>query len=142
MCEYQCFSSLHSDHPGAVADHVTDLPKCIINKSDLLIGRRDGHNADWTDRTVNRPIQTAAAKEVKIKYQLNKTIKTRDVLSFSTILQGPHGFWLKGIFGGCSKLTIVTIFSMMMLQCEKIKLKFAGGEVNGGCIMLRSVSIL
>ncbi len=46
---HQCFCCLHSDHPGTIADHVADLPKSVINQSDLLIGRRDGHNADWTE---------------------------------------------------------------------------------------------
>lgn len=51
---YQRFGGLHPHHPGTVTDHVTDLPKCIINQSDLLIGRWDRHNADWTYRTLNK----------------------------------------------------------------------------------------
>lgn len=64
---HQSFGCLHSHHPGAIADHVTDLPKYIINQSDLLIGRRDGHNADWTDRTVNYKSGKATANQLYLK---------------------------------------------------------------------------
>lgn len=50
---YQRLGGLHPNHPGAVADHVTDLPERVVNQSDLLVGRRDGHDADWTERTMN-----------------------------------------------------------------------------------------
>lgn len=58
---HQCFGSLHPDHPGAVADHVADLPECIVDEPDLLVGRRDGNNADWTDKTSQAKLPHAGA---------------------------------------------------------------------------------
>lgn len=51
VCTHQCFCGLHPDHPGSIRDHVTDLPKRVVDQTDLLIGRRNRHNADWTDAT-------------------------------------------------------------------------------------------
>uniref|UniRef100_A0A3P9J6G9 Mth938 domain-containing protein n=1 Tax=Oryzias latipes TaxID=8090 RepID=A0A3P9J6G9_ORYLA len=52
----QSFGGLHPNRPGTITDHVTDLSKRIINQPDLLIGRWDGHDADWTE---SRRSQTA-----------------------------------------------------------------------------------
>lgn len=41
---HQQFSSLHSDYPWAVTDHVTDLPEGVVYQSDLLIGGGDWNN--------------------------------------------------------------------------------------------------
>lgn len=46
---HQCFCGLHPNHPGAIADHVTDLTECIVNQPNLLIGRWDWYDADWTE---------------------------------------------------------------------------------------------